>query len=75
MQTVSSGSRVIGIAGNWSNCILLKACCPSATSLSREINRGWLAASKREDPACVEQSQTDAWKHLYLGYLCFGTIG
>lgn len=37
MQTVTPGSRIIGIAGNWSNCVLLvalfhKACCPGTTS-------------------------------------------
>lgn len=40
-----------------------------------KVNRGWLAASKREDPACIEQSQAGAQKHSYLDYLCFGTFG
>lgn len=65
MLIVAPGSGVTGTAVNWNNCIVwfLFSSKPAALVLppeqGNEANKGWLAESEREDPAHLEQSQTD----------------
>lgn len=81
MLIVAPGSRVTGIAVNWNSCSFwfLFSSKPAVLVLPPEqgnkINKGWLAESEREDPACIEQSQPDTQKHSCLDYLCFVTVG
>lgn len=65
MLIVTSGSRATGIAVGQNNCIFwfLFPSKPADLVLPPEqgnkVNEGWLAGSEREDPAHIEQSQTD----------------